>query len=58
MMSMLATDTIYDYLTPEEAEACRAYRRAYAAEYERLRDQETDELRLLCYESRGLGTAG
>ena len=43
------TDSIYDYLTPEDTEACRAYRRAYATEYERLRDQETDEIALLRY---------
>ena len=48
-MGALITDTIYDYLTPEEADACRAYRQAYAFEYERLRDRETDELGLLRY---------
>ena len=48
-MKACTTDTVYDYLTPEEAAACRAYLRAYATEYERLRDQETDELALLRY---------
>ena len=48
-MKALTTDTIYDYLTPEEAEACRAYLRSYSAEYERLRDRETDEMGLLRY---------
>ena len=48
-MRTLLTDTIYDYLTPDEAAACRAYKREYAAEWERLMDGETDELGLLRY---------
>ncbi len=43
------TDTVYDYLTPQEAAACRAYRLSYAAECERLHGRETDELGLLRY---------
>ena len=48
-MRTLTTDTIYDYLSPEEAKACRAYLGEYRAEYERLRDRETDDLELLRY---------
>ena len=48
-MRTLVTDTIYDFLTPLEADACRSYRLAYASEYERLHDRETDELALLRY---------
>ncbi len=38
------TDTIYDFLTPDEAAVCRAYQRAYATAYDRLHDRETDDL--------------
>jgi hypothetical protein len=48
-MRTLVTDTIYDYLTPKEADACRSYQLAFASEYERLQDRETDELALLRY---------
>ncbi len=41
------TDTIYDFLTPDEAAVCRAYQRAYATAYDRLHDRETDDLGLL-----------
>ncbi len=48
-MDACLRDTIYDYLTAEEAEACAAYRKTYAAAYVRLHDRETDDLRLLRY---------
>ncbi len=43
------TDTIYDYLTPDEAGACRAYLAAYRSEYARLHDRQDGELGLLRY---------
>ncbi len=47
MMRTPTTDTIYDYLTPDEAEVRPAYRRAYAGEYGRLQDRETEAVALL-----------
>ena len=57
-MKALTTDTIYDYLAPKEAEACRAYLGVYSAEYERLRDRETEELEVLRYWSELAHSAG
>ena len=48
-MHALATDTVNDDLTPENAEACREYRRTHAAEHECLYDHETEKVELLRY---------